>query len=253
MNPLPLPHQSDNESLQADVMRFMAIIAFCLIAILALVKHAEPAEPRATAEIKPAAAPQPEPEVITAARPPTPTPSWQEPLVKPAPAQPLPKPTTKPAAQPKPVAAAEVAARPDRRSRAQAKKPAPAPAPAAEPEESLSLRFASDGDFLRLIARGDIRVYAFKGSEILSLDSGYSFLSARSPGQLYELLPQTIPGVIYSALAESRSRTDDSASYSWGVTLPETIQKQITSYVESVRHGQLVIDRYGDVSHVASN
>ena len=36
-------YSDDSESLQADVMRFMAIIAFCLIAILALVKHAEPA------------------------------------------------------------------------------------------------------------------------------------------------------------------------------------------------------------------
>ena len=35
-------YSDDSESLQADVMRFMAIIAFCLIAILALVKHAEP-------------------------------------------------------------------------------------------------------------------------------------------------------------------------------------------------------------------
>ncbi|MCZ6890094.1 MAG: hypothetical protein O7H39_16530, partial [Gammaproteobacteria bacterium] len=32
-------HAADNESLQTDVMRFMAIIAFCLIAILALVRN----------------------------------------------------------------------------------------------------------------------------------------------------------------------------------------------------------------------
>ena len=34
--------QLDSDGLQADVMRFMAIIAFCLIAILALVKQLEP-------------------------------------------------------------------------------------------------------------------------------------------------------------------------------------------------------------------
>ena len=33
----------DTEGLQADVMRFLAIIAFCLIAILALVEKLEPA------------------------------------------------------------------------------------------------------------------------------------------------------------------------------------------------------------------
>ena len=38
-------HHAENESLQADVMRFMAIIAFCLVAILALVRGTEPVEP----------------------------------------------------------------------------------------------------------------------------------------------------------------------------------------------------------------
>ena len=50
----------DGESLQADVMRFMAIIAFCLLAILALVRDVEaPAAARkepAAARKEPAAA-----------------------------------------------------------------------------------------------------------------------------------------------------------------------------------------------------
>mgnify|MGYP000026473340 CR=1 FL=1 len=37
----------DAELLQADVMRFMAIIAFCLIAILALVRNVEAPPPEA--------------------------------------------------------------------------------------------------------------------------------------------------------------------------------------------------------------
>jgi hypothetical protein len=43
----PVNHAADGDGLQTDVMRFMAIIAFCLIAVLALVKNAEPAvDPR---------------------------------------------------------------------------------------------------------------------------------------------------------------------------------------------------------------
>jgi len=69
--------QLDVDSLQADVMRFMAIIAFCLIAMLALVKDLAPADPKPTAESVPASAPmRPAPvETVTTTRIEAPTPS----------------------------------------------------------------------------------------------------------------------------------------------------------------------------------
>ena len=41
--------------------------------------------------------------------------------------------------------------------------------------EGLSLRFASDQDFMRLVAKGDIQVYAFKAKDVLSLDRSFRF------------------------------------------------------------------------------
>ncbi len=255
------PSYDDGESLQADVMRFMAIIAFCLIAILALVKHAEPPQTptETTAEATTPSEPvrqesvQPEPVRPERVHPervhpepviaPELTPSDPEPVALAA-SPPAPAPETEP--EPIPAAAA-----------APIETPAPspaidaAPAPAAEPEEEgLILRFASDGDFLRLIARGDIRVYAFQDSDVLTLSETYRFLDTESPGQVYELLPPSIPGLVVDALKQARPSID---GYRWGIALPGRISNQIERHLGQVTQGQLVIDRYGDVRHVAAS
>ena len=130
--------------------------------------------------------------------------------------------------------------------------PPPEPAPVATPpeDEGLTLRFASDGDFLRLIARGDIRVYAYQAHDILSLDGSYRFLESNAPGQVYELLRESIPVLVLNALRDARGKID---GYRWGIALPIRISGQIERYLDQVRSGQLVIDRYGDVRHVAAS
>jgi len=266
MVPATLQPPSDNESLQADVMRFMAIIAFCLIAILALVRNVTPSPEEAVpAPVEPlvTAAPLREPQ-------PLPPPAWQEPIEQPAEVA-RPEPSQRPAREQRRVDVDSLQARPagrtvartapaettDRTMPAAQAKPAESSAPetaAATPDESgLSLRFASDGDFLRLIARGDITVYAFNGTSVLSLTSAYDFLTTRSPGELYEVLPQTIPGLIFDALVRARQPEADSGAFSWGVTLPDRVRAQITSYLNANSTGELVIDRYGEVHHVAAN
>jgi hypothetical protein len=121
-------------------------------------------------------------------------------------------------------------------------------------EEGLSLRFASPGDFLRLIARGQIKVYAFNNlGDVLGLNPSYEFLSARTPGKVYELMPQTIPSLIVDSLGRSRREREDGDSFSWGITLPQAIETKITGYLASADSGELVIDRYGEVHHVSRN
>lgn len=254
----------DSESLQADVMRFMAIIAFCLIAILALVKHAEPAAETTadSAPPEPAAEP-PEPEPVTQmarlVAPPVDLP--QQPPARPEPASELPPPTTEPTtqppepqptAEPEPVAEVQPAPPPAARPTPEPEAPPAAPAsPAEDPEEEgLILRFASDGDFLRLIARGDIRVYAFQDTDVLTLSESYRFLDTSSPGQVYELLPPSIPSLVVDALRQARTDID---GYRWGIALPGHISNQIEQHLGRVTSGQLVIDRYGDVRHVAAS
>jgi len=247
---------SDNESLQADVMRFMAIIAFCLIAILALVKEVEPPIPAAEQQPKTPPAPSAEPSLAkdtVKTKQLTPPPAWQAPIRKPTAAAVQTAPTEKATPeQPRLAVSAVTLAEPAQADAAQTESSSPEQSETAE--EGLSLRFASPGDFLRLIARGDIKVYAFNNlGDVLGLNLSYEFLSAHTPGKVYELLPQTIPSLIVDSLVRSRRERGDDDSFTWGITLPQAIEAKIAVYLASAESGQLVIDRYGEVHHVAHN
>lgn len=261
---------NDSDSLQTDVMRFMAIIAFCLIAILALVKNAEPVEatpappaaPVETAEVtdpspwKPVVNKTPEPvqlpttesiqtaseSIQTSAQP------VAEEVAEPAEPQLAAEVIDTPAAKAPPpqVPEQQQAAAPETDVAPPAEKKPPTP----EEEEGLILRFASDGDFLRLIAKGDIKVYAFQESDVLTLNASYRFLDTKSPGQVYELLRPSIPGLIVDALKQERRNID---GFRWGIALPGHISNQIERHLGQVTGGQLVINRYGDVRHVAAS
>ena len=255
---------NDSESLQADVMRFMAIIAFCLIAILTLVKNAEPApesqpEPETRAQLEvaievQALEPESEPTAPMKSLPAEPLPALV-PVITVAEIEPVaPAP---PVEMPAPVAevlqtrTAEPA-RDQPPTMDEPEEPAPLPEIADETAEEpgLILRFTSDGDFLRLIARGDITVYAFQAQDVLSLNESYRFLDAHSPGQVYELLRGSIPSLIVDALKQERA---DISDFRWGIALPTHISAQIERHLGTVTRGQLVIDRYGDVHHVAAS
>ncbi|MEQ8858025.1 MAG: hypothetical protein RIC56_05210 [Pseudomonadales bacterium] len=219
-----------SDSLQADVMRFMAIIAFCLIAILALVRSVEPVGPVQVDAPVERAVPGADPVVASEA---------------PVPAAPqAAPPDPKPEPKPEPVVVARPAPAP------QAEEPGPpAQAPAASTAEparaGLSLRFASDQDFLRLVNRGAIRVFAFNDQGVLALENDFSFQPASAPGRVHELLPETIPELMSGALARSHG----GASYRWGIAMPERMARQIRGYVDRGASGELVIDRFGEVRH----
>jgi len=210
MRPADL-HQSVADSLQADVMRFMAIIAFCLIAILALVRSAAPAANADSVRDSASRA----------------SPSELRPDAAAA-AEPAPEPVREAVAVPEPLQASP-----------------PEPQQQAGPgQEGLSLRFASEQDFLRLVNRGRIQVFAFNGDEVLSLDAGFSFRPVPAPDRIHELLPETIPELMAVALAR---RHGD--GYRWGVAMPEAMARRIRRYVNEGATGELVIDRFGEVRH----
>lgn len=282
--------QHDSESLQTDVMRFMAIIAFCLIAVLALVKSVEPAPidtqpsiaatkpvvdettPDAQPRSKPAEAPGPsqavDPEPTLDAEPvpepapePAPEPVVAEPPVIPKTERPAPKPAPKAREfvmrKPLPVARRPAAIPPEPdtpRTSAQAfdtTTPAEEPsAEAAQTDEGLSLRFVSHSDFLRLISRGDVALFAYNGSDVLSLGQDYRFRTSHAPGRVYEIAPETIPRLVSNAFTSTERSLND---YTWGIRLPKRIETQIESFVNTVTSGVLLIDRYGDVRHVATS
>ena len=113
-------------------------------------------------------------------------------------------------------------------------------------EEGLSLRFGSDRDFLRLIAKGDVGVYLFDEHDAYRLGANYRFSQSQAPGELYELMPETIPSAIKNAASESQLGYLD---YRWGVAMPARIAAKIRNLVADERSGQLVINRFGEVEH----
>ena len=159
---MPRPATSiDSETLQADVMRFMAIIAFCLIAILALVRNIdETAVPVPEATPVADVTPEPTPAPVNVPIPePVPVPVIESP----------PEPDVLPQAQPvtATVARTVVMEEPE-------VEPVPLPVPDTAPEaeaEPLSLGFASETVFLSLIREGEVRLLAKR-------DDGYVHLGA---------------------------------------------------------------------------
>ncbi len=197
-------------------MRFMAIVAFCLMAILALVRGADTGTPR----------PADRPSAIRAAlqstpRPPARTGTSEPPRVEPQP----PRPRTEDR-------------KPPVRSAASATSPAH-----TDRQRGLTLRFASQQDFLRLVNRGQLRVFAFRDGEVLALGADMRFRPAAAPGRLHELLPETIPALLISALRG----TGRDARYRWGIVMPDGMARQVSAYLNRGANGELVIDRFGEV------
>lgn len=213
----------ESESLQTDVMRFMAIIGFCLVAIFALVPNTDA---RATTPTVPAVptAPNPEPAVSRTA-----------------------------AASPQP-AIIEV----HQSSPAAAPSPHHPPATAAA-EPGLSLSFSSDRDFLRLVGAGTVELFVMDqtaAEPTLRFDprhSQRSFTPAKAPGRIYELLPGTIPATITTALARQRALSGPSGPSgftTWGVKLPPALERDIAQQREQHSHGTLLIGRDARIRHV---
>ncbi len=213
MNTLRGHRPIEDDGLQTDVMRFMAIIAFCLVAVLALVKDVaveQPAPSPAPPE------PQPQPQAVVEPAPATPARAEPEPEVVSVPIFP-------PAAD-----------------------TPPPPASAAEqPTQSqgLTLRFASDADFIDLIRRGEVRVYAFANDQYLLLDRGFVFRNAQTPAAYHEL--ESVPRRVEAALG------DTLPGNGWAVRLPDRTSSDIRRLADAHTSGQLVIDRSGGVRHVA--
>ena len=207
----------EEDSLQADVMRFMAIVAFCLIAILAMVRNSPGVEPVIAAVVEPQN---------------TPAVALPEPKPEPAP-EPEPEPEPQPQPQPEPEPEPQ---------------PGPEPEPSSSPadtSEGLTLAFASEADFMRLISKGRIILYAYTGQSFLTTSDTYSFHTTNAPAQLYEIDRRTIPAHVI--VAAERQEIED---LQWGVGLSPRIEKQISRYVEANVSGQLHIDRYEQVLHV---
>jgi hypothetical protein len=223
-------HRGDTDAggaadLQTDIMRFMAILALCLVAIFALVQSI-PLVPEAPSQSPAAAAPPP---VARAVATPVPQPTAEP--------QPVPEPQIE-----KPAAPARAAPTPA----AVAGQAAAAPVEVAR-DEGFTLRFESDLALTRLVAAGKVGLYAISDGRARRMtvrDSRISFWDASAPNQYHEMEAGTVPRPVVDALSRSGV---DTASIGWGVTLPGTLQKQLDSLVRGNAGGALVIGGDGEL------
>lgn len=232
-SPLFYPmHRGDTDAggaadLQTDIMRFMAILALCLVAIFALVQSI-PLAPEAPSQSPAPAAPPP---MADAAEPVTEPPPEVVRKPLPAPAAPdkavqLTRPEWSPAAVPEQTP----------------------PASEATPEkEGFTLQFESDLALTRLVAAGRVGLYAItdgRAHRMTVSDSRISFWDASAPNSYHEMEAGTVPKPVIDALGRSGVNT---AGVGWGVTLPGKLREQLDDLVRGKSGGALVIGGDGDL------
>lgn len=238
----PLNRGIDGESggvadLQTDVMRFIAILALCLVAIFALVQSI-PLLPN-----NPAAA---EPEAIDAEpvirepdaeMPPVRTADFEPPAV----IEEAPLVITRSAVPPMPRQAQPRIVEQTIATTAVAAAPADVPPPAPT-EKGFTLRFETDLALTRLVARNEVGLYAMTPEKAvrMSVNRGtLSFWPASVPNQFHEMDERTVPEEVMSALRRAGSvKTGD---VKWGVTLPSVMRRQLEQFLNGNAGGSLII------------
>ena len=215
--------------LQTDVMRFMAILSLCLVAIFALVQ---------SMPMSPPADPVPEPQVVaetqTVAEPQTVAPT------------PTPEAVAEPAAEP--VQQTITLTRPKKLPQHVAQEIEVAPVEsAAEEPDGFTLRFESDAALTRLVAASQVGVYAIEGERARRMtvsESRISFWDASHPNSFHEMELSTVPSAVIDALARTGV---DTSNVDWGVTLPGKLKKQLDGLMQEHRGGALVIGTNGNM------
>jgi hypothetical protein len=252
--------------LQTDVMRFIAILALCLVAIFALVQSipllpsAVVASPSRIAEADPLL-----PEPVVAEPFATEPVSTQPPDVEAKPliiTRPAPRriqrrevsPVIIEQAVPAPpiqtvASRREVSEPPET---AVVEKPVPEPpvtepAPATE-QQGFTLRFETDMALTRLVARNEVGLYAITPDKSVRMNvnrGAFSFWPASVPNQFHEMDEATVPDDVLVALRRAGSvKTSD---VSWGVTLPSGMRRQLDQYLSAHEGGSLIISGDGNL------
>ncbi len=250
-----------SETLQSDVMRFIAILALCLIAIFTLVQSL-PLRPLPEPESEQPVTEVPPPVFVAEARPArkpvddtvadeidrTPIPAREPSEEKPKPAPTPPRRESVPVSAPTTVRPVTPGQEQKRESSANPVEAPPKAATSAD-QEGLILRFASDNALLALVAQRQVDVYAWIGGDPLrlSLERGVlSFAPASAPKHFHSMMPNTVPSAISRALERS-AQTAKADNMTWGVTLPAETQGQLERLIEKHRNGALIIEASGRV------
>jgi len=236
--------------LQTDVMRFMAIISLCLVAIFALVQSI-PLAPVVPETVQAETDPAPHP--IEVARK-----SISKPITELDPKQVVVEASEITLTRPTP--ARYVA--PNERVVVQRPKPAPSskagPVPAeivaeaavTEPQpspEGFTLQFETDAALTRLVARQIVGLYAITAASSLRMNidgEEISFWPASVPVKFHEMDQSTVPDQMLAIYRNG----NETSGVKWGVTLPADMSRELNSYLADETGGSLVIASNGRIN-----
>lgn len=240
----PLQRGTDPEpggaaDLQTDVMRFMAILSLCLVAIFALVQSI-PLSPPTPNETISNGVPEHQVAVPTRSEPP---PASAEPAVKSV--RPVTQDSVRRVPNDGPTARTLQRPKPSRRISAQQTANSDAEPDDKPPVQGLILRFASDEALAKLVATRVVAVYALSDKAPLRLridDGRMAFWPASTPSRYHEMDLSTVPEAIRAALPP-----DYPANAGWGVTLPPDISAALADHFARHRTGELIIAADGSV------
>jgi len=252
--------------LQTDIMRFMAILSLCLVAIFALVQSLPmtPQEPLVqTVQVSEPATPVAAPtthDVATATKLPAPESPAAAKLGSVAQAQPdtrtvqltRPKwvPMYKPETRVQPIPEPIPELQPERVAEAHPE-PSLTPVTAADEQIGFTLRFESDAALMRLVAANQIGVYAIaedRARRMSVSESRISFWDASIPAQFHEMEVSTVPATVVDALLRTGVATQ---GMQWGVTLPGKLKTQLDGLMQEFQGGALVIGANGAIQREA--
>lgn len=263
------------ESLQSDVMRFMAILGLCLVAIFALVQSL-PLQPPPLAEniapVEHKSTPTPVPlpamdaaaisssELATLPDATKTTSMLNEGLTLVPSPEPVKVAEVKKEAKPVPAIEQpdeqhEVALLPtNNNQKLVGAHGQPSQSPASKSVASpqgLILRFSSDRALLALLAQRSVELYAWSDKRAWRLvsDRGVlSFTHAQKPKRFHNMSSDTIPTAVSDAL-EAVLSDGASGPVNISVTLPVTVNRSVKQLISIHEHGELIIHADGRVTH----
>ena len=219
--------------LQTDVMRFMAILSLCLVAIFAVMQ---------SIPLTPTTPPPTLTELRESQQPPvenkTDAPIESR-LARPSPVKPpvkaerlvvqRPRATLIPLSQPKAMQQA-------------------AAAESQPVEKGFTLRFETDLALTRLVEQNSVGLYVITTGESVRMNidnNEISFWPASTPRQFHEMDVLTVPERVTAAYRRSYSYRP--ADRKWGVTLPNGMSRQLHQYLAEYEGGALIISAAGDL------
>ncbi len=120
----------------------------------------------------------------------------------------------------------------------------------AKPQKKgFSLRFASDQVLLDLLKKQQINLFLMMGKHTWKLSpqkGNWQVTQTKLPKEYYQMAVQTVPTILRQTIKKKLSVQNNSQAI-WAVELPGSITSAITQWMKDQKGGELIIEKNGHV------